>query len=159
MKREFKFRAWDTVSNKYRTFIPFQKEWFDSNEWDDAHDDDAFVQYPNNPLWHTDRIVYEQYTGLKDKNGREIYEGDILWDGNDKICPSDGKPMPSADYPYNWWERAVVRYDENLARFVLDFYSPYGGEGYSGREQHIDEYVKYGDYVIGNIHENPELLK
>lgn len=90
-----------------------------------------------------DRIIM-QYTGLKDKNGKEIYEGDILENPN---------------YPKDEWERCEVKWHGEFARFGLDFYSPYGGEGYTGREQHIDRFVsEVGCYVIGNIYENPELL-
>lgn len=80
------------------------------------------------------------FTGLKDKNDKEIYEGDILENPN---------------YDKDDWERCVVNWHDEFARFGLNFYSPMGGEGYTGREQHIDVFVlKHGCYVIGNVYED-----
>ena len=52
----------------------------------------------------------------------------------------------------------VVEWHSKFARFGLAFYSIYGGEGYTGREQHISDYVHGGAKIIGNIYENENLL-
>jgi len=72
-----------------------------------------------------------QSTGLKDKNGTEIYEGDILLNDEDAEC------MPSDSF--------VVKY--LLGHFVAG--------GILGAGDHIGEDCK----VIGNIHSNPELIE
>lgn len=80
-----------------------------------------------------------QFTGLKDKNGVEIYEGDIvrLWIYNDTLLE---------------WARVLpVIYCEQWCQFVID--------DKSIKEQHaIWEFFEEFE-IIGNIHENPELLK
>lgn len=83
--------------------------------------------------------VYElmQYTGLKDKNGTEIYEGDILLDPLDEYI--SGK--------VTWWD--------NNARFFLSNLN----DDYMGDDDNADEPMEWVKYeVIGNIYENPELL-
>lgn len=67
-----------------------------------------------------------QYTGLKDKNGKEIYEGDIVLRG------SDNSPE-------------VVEFDDDIDTDGV--YGRCSGWAFDGWE------------VIGNIYENPELLK
>lgn len=75
-----------------------------------------------------------QFTGLHDKNGKEIYEGDIVrWFINDIVITAE------------------VYYEELQAWFTM-------GKGESGGLVLCD--WMRGEYeVIGNIHENPELLK
>lgn len=73
--------------------------------------------------------ILMQYTGLKDKNGKEIYEGDILGWESDSI--------PNAEVIYN----------QKDCRFT-----PFS------RSCPDDKWVFNGGEVIGNIYENPELL-
>ena len=94
-----------------------------------------------------------QFTGLKDKNGKDIYEGDIL-----ENIESTKEIISKGFWEADDFERSVVTWDDELGRFVLYFHSKYGGEGYTGREQHFDLYVKDGSTVIGNIHENGALI-
>ena len=90
-----------------------------------------------------------QYTGLTDKNGNKIFEGDIVWrdyDGDIVWRDYDGDIVWS-DYEE---ERGVVQWDDDTAKFIItfstftvDFENIYGG----------------AFEIIGNIYDNPELLK
>jgi|GEM_PF-2316030 len=86
-------------------------------------------------------VAKNQYTDLKDKSRKEIYEGDII-EIDDDWKSGEG-------------ERGEVMWDGKNAMFRLFCYTKYGGEGWFMPENKTWTKLK----IIGNICENPELLK
>lgn len=79
--------------------------------------------------------VLMQYTGLKDKNGKEIYEGDVILHPNYACDPSNGDDPMLID---------AVKWHE-------------GGFRYNDYEMIASECAEFAE-VIGNSYENPDLL-
>jgi hypothetical protein len=127
--REIKFRAWDKARNE---FLSSGMILLGVNPSRIPKNSPLYLDIVDGPDMWKARFVLQQYTGLKDKTGREIYEGDIY------------------EVEYFGW-KAVVEWDEDNARFLGFTIGAERKIVYVGREP---QPVK----IIGNIYENPELL-
>ena len=87
--------------------------------------------------YEVDRETVGQYTGLNDKNGKRIFEGDILRSRHDNLYPYDESIE-------------VVKWFRNGWYIQQGEYPPDAMDG--------DGVIPYSE-VIGNIHDNPELME
>ena len=117
--REIKLRAWLKNFRLYDGEAPMIYDWQSS-----LHVDDLGFQPPGVPIM--------QYTGLKDKNGKEIYESDVI--------------KAPGEFP------AEIKFSGGS--FCLNHISDVIGSWVSLRDVSTKSYE-----VIGNIYENPELLE
>lgn len=152
-QREIKFRAWDKEHKKMLT----EESWI--SNYDDFYLSDLMS------IFNRIDIIWMQYTGLRDKDGKEIYDGDILIITKENDCPENDHyfPIPIntlvvVEEIKNAWglqriERVKKRKENDnkcdaCAAWWLSLWS-------ENHEMPITCYSK----VIGNIYENPELLK
>lgn len=112
--REIKFRAWDKDDNVMKSSRTLRELMVADPIHDQVIDD----------------YVFDQFIGLHDKNGKEIYEGDIYTHG-------------SVDIRY----KVIYRGDQFIGNQI-------GNKSLAGITTWLPRIE-----VIGNIHENPELLK
>ena len=126
MEREIKFRAWDNKTVRYDVT---GLEHYKDNEMGGVFlDGDYYSLVDNNN--GNGLAVLMQYTGLKDKNGKEIYEGDLYHAGDTNI---------------------IYQVIFNKGCFIGN---QIGNRSLAGLSDFI-----YSIEIIGNIHQNPELLK
>lgn len=127
--REIKFRAWDNVKNQM---------YFVGEEEDVVFEivGGKFVGYDareelDAPCFKMEHLEVMQYTGLNDKNGVEVYEGDVVRDKEDQTY--------------------TVAYDDEYAAFILVWVS---------NDERFEAFEPMRELtVIGNIYEHPHLLE
>lgn len=121
MSRPLKFRAWD---KKYKEAIPLRHASIIL---------DGKLDLP--PHYDEENVIIEQFTGLLDRNGKEIYEGDILKIGS---------------------QLAEVIFDDDKGCYMGEFKTNYKGMTIKDRDYFHD--FKESREIVGNIHENLDLL-
>ncbi len=118
-QREIKFRAWDIVTMKMATGVVIHENGM------------AFTNDGQG-----DEVILMQYTGLKDKNGKEIYEGDVV-----ELHGTRRLEVHFFGGAFGW-----------TGMMGVDDFIPFS------RDRIRLEKLLSWTQVIGNIHENPELL-
>lgn len=119
MNREIKFRGKDILHKSWQ---------YGSLAKDEPQKSYYIIDNEYGRGIDVDENTIGQYTGLSDKNGKEIYEGDIL------KGTFYGFPMPEYDYVFQ------IYWDEKEKGFMANYFEPSECE------------------VIGNIYEDSELL-
>lgn len=154
--REIKFRAWDKENEKMMKVSSLSLK-------------NKEIAVRENGTYHFFRmqnLELMQYTGLKDKNGKEIYEGDILFSVNENgvFLHKIGFGGDEREYTeflngFKIVNGYALEYDavfselkEFTKNIVLKNNIPYENDG-------VDDFLYDGWWVIGNIYENKSLLE
>lgn len=139
-----KYRLWKKVNGEW--VLVGYEEWWPAN--DKAHLSDGWWYSRDNDNWHTDNrhdtyIPHDHkdaYTGLKDKNGAEIYEGDTL-----KISTDSEEEGLQEENTEVWFHKG---------KFLTRHYAfPVSSWAENDANQNV------WCEVVGNIHENSSLLE
>jgi len=170
MSREIKFRCWDQKDKKYLlpekqgfVILPTMPSFGVTLPYENCSNpgniDEDCIDWADADLL-MGRYELEQYTGLKDKNGKEIYEGDIV--NLEYYKKPFGKKRWSKTYPLKGGKDInIVGFEDGFFKFYREDKDGFGSElAFSdyGEWEGKDGAYKYEAEVIGNINENPELL-
>lgn len=124
MSREIKFRVWQKD----------KKVMMDVKEYD-FENKEIWAENITGTWYKDDGLEIMQYTGLKDKNGKEIYEGDIV--------------------KGHYYKEGIAYRFIGKVKYIGSKYEICGVKQYIGLATELNSTYE----IIGNIYENPELLE
>jgi uncharacterized phage protein (TIGR01671 family) len=137
--REIKFRAWDKTGRRFLNgFYLNVGRCVDKTEigvWNHEESEIIFAEYP--------QLELSEYTGLKDKNSKEIYEGDVIKYTKNKHLVYPNFVAEVIWYKYSWGVKI---------QNSLNVYDPF-----CIHDEIETDFIPYIE-IIGNKWENPELL-
>ena len=117
----------------------------ESDMYEDGH---HICQESDYPTW-VDPDTVGEFTGMRDKHGKKIFEGDVV---------------RRRDSAFGYVDTGVVKYDCHLGAFILE-YEDYGRtyqstfkKGFSDNDGKCTIEGTYSYEVIGNVHDNTDLL-
>ena len=141
--REIKFRVWDERAKQY---ADTKKCVYIVGV---LHNNKITLGFDSPKAEYSLGLVLEQFTGLLDKNGKEIYEGDIL---------KTNQALVIHEVVFYQSSFTTIRRANEHGRELRQKV----GEKFYGQDTYLDEPLDDlvgGSEIIGNIHDNPELLK
>lgn len=166
-KRQLKFRVWNGMEMIYDVTVGrFGVFYVNPGSKGDGLDEKDSASLTPFTTKYSDETPVMQSTGLKDRNGVEIYEGDIVnfalketrcscnsdskFSSIDKFCPSCGRELKAEDFI----TKSVIEYKN------AGFYLAYRKKEYDMMWGYYaaENFIQWME-VIGNIYSNPELLK
>lgn len=151
MKRTNKFRGFNIISNEwvYGSLLKIGDNYHILGDNDMCEDGHHIRQESDFPTW-VDPNTIGQFTGLYDKNGKEIYDGDIIY----------------SEFPDGSKTNCLIGWNEENSCFGLmdeyNYRSKLEGYDFPRFDNAIFcNFLKHSKKfeVIGNIYDNPELLK
>lgn len=163
--REIKFRAWDSQYKKW--LKPFEWPYGHSGLWLNIENGELthIEESGDNDITYTpfENIMLSQFTGLKDKNGKDIYEGDVI-----EHVRNDEEEDNDLDYVNEWKVRCVVEWQDGISKHLphkddnpstANCNPQFVGKLLRGQKDGSYNWSEFHNCeVIGNIYENPELI-
>lgn len=141
--RKIRFRVWNGIYSEFETVMGLK---FEKHSFAVLGEDEDERCLDN----HDTPYTLEQYTGLKDKNDTDIYEGDVIKIPTHYIMYGTNIDDWSDDY-------ALVEWSERYGGFFIYGETPLWEVLFEGHPK--DGFYHKFPEIVGNIHENPELLE